>query len=594
MININLDTLKFYLEPTMEKIEPLIEAAKEGFIEEYGEEYREKISTNIAEISEIFFQSSILQEQKFTKQFLDQLILSVYQPLANSFHLTLSNENDNFIEKTLKENNIYSVLNDKDLGIFRGSIREYLEKAKASTQDREEFQFLEQQIKYIDDTVIKFDKIMEVLKPKMDLVQEALKKKEQIREALQKEYIQKHNFMLSEREKAFIARNPNYNVSELLKISTHLQQYVDKSMQDFQPVFSNSRMLCFCSRFDDNKWELKAREEILREMGIDIKKGNFSLQNGENCLRKIGYQYISEDGTRYEGLEALEKNVEEIQIYNKKWEEKTKNLNVSLLPEKIKQRLLPNLLLQFSDMIEPEDMPKLADAILNPNLVKIDNFVLGFVSAPIVNSADNENNVIAKRRMNPIIVIYSTLCLDISNGYLSETYLPTIIHELGHVVTYTEKKNVNYSGFCVTEEYRNLNELMNEYVAVKVRNKLIEKGIIKDEMQIKHVNNGIHVSNFFLLEPFVLEYESEFKKSAIENNTNILKECMTPELFQEYVNVVNHYYEYQSEWKKHTSSGTILPFFEQEQKYIEQVKEQLNKILTQVREKKHNNGIKIA
>lgn len=645
MININIDNLKFYLDPTMENLESLIEAAKECFIEEYGEEYREKINTNTTGMTGIFVQAPILEREKFTKKFLNQLILSAYQPLAEAFHLTLPDLNgkrqdvaqnsirgylekikikfqnynlikkllskkialvhqtssekrsDNFIEKALKENNIYSVLNDKDLGIFRSNIREYLEKAKTSTQNQEELQFLEQQIKYIDDTAIKFDKIMEVLKPKMELIKEKLKKKEQIREALQKEYIQKHDFMLSEREKAFIKKNPNYRVSELLNISTHLQQYIGKSMQDFQPVFSNGQMECFKKRFDNNKWELKTREEILKKMGIDIRKENLSLQNGDACLRKIGYQYIGEDGIKYVGLEALEKNAEEIQIYNKKWEEQTKDLNFMLSSEEIKQRLVQNLIPQFSDYVEPEKLPKLADLL---QYQWENGFISGGWRGPIVEITDDENKTICHRRVNPIIDVFMGDLVDIVDGCLVEAYLDILIHELGHVVasswldaeSYESCKS--YSGIHIEEEYRNLNELMNEYMAVKVMDTLIKKGIIKDEMQVKHVNNTLYFSNFFLLEPFVLEYESDFKKATIENNINILKECLTPELFQEYVNVVNHYYEYQSEWQKRTSSGNFLAFFEQEQKYIEQVKEQLNEILTQVKEKKHNSGIKIA
>lgn len=116
LIDIDIDQLTFFLYPDMETLKALIEAIKEGYIAEYGEEYREKIEQNMLSVNDTIFVDRKNRMKYFINQFLGEIIISVYQKLAQTFKVSLDlSLKNNFIEIAFANHHIDNIRDDRNL-----------------------------------------------------------------------------------------------------------------------------------------------------------------------------------------------------------------------------------------------------------------------------------------------------------------------------------------------------------------------------------------------------------------------------------------------------------------------------------------------
>lgn len=573
LLDIDLDELKFLIEPSYEFLKDKIPYIMEAYIREYGEEYREHIKENYDKVSYIFL-NTMDDVNSFIHKFRKQIVIEAYKPLFLAFNLEFSEmiKSDNFINIIFRQHENCVITQDDNLQIFRNDIRGYLIDMKENEKDIQAQQFLDTQIKYIDDTILKFERIMGVLNPKIKQIESIKAIINQKKMELQREFIDKHSYLLSSSELEFIKKNKDYDVAELINNSRKLKNYLSSNTWNNQ-VFDVGDLVWFKSKYDEFSFILDTREEMLSENNIDYKHFNIGLSDGDALLKLLGIYYTDEMGNRYEGSKALDALDEEFEKYDKKFK-KIIDYYKYLMPrdEFIKKYILNNLFTQDITCLTDDELIELSDAILK--------------------SYENVNysNFLAYRQIqyNGVIENFqcsiNTACLDQydgmffnSDGKIVSPFSTTFDHELGHVATIRN----NISGLNSNSDLELLNELINEYMNQKKNEHMDKRGVLfKSSCIVNNNEMSIYFINFFLLEPLVNRCEDLLKDASINNIIDIIIDFMGYDLFKEYIDIINSFFKYQM-----TNYHDLSEIFVKEREYIENTKEKINDIMLRVDER---------
>lgn len=423
---------------------------------------------------------------------------------------------------------------------------------------------------------MKFDKIMEVLKPAMDDIKKTDEEIQKIENMLIKQILEKHNFMLTNQEKEFILKNPDYQAKDLIKRSSNLQKYIDLA----SPWTSDLLQLGECNFFKKDyyhRFSLEFKKQNLLKWGLDPEDKSLDIEDGEACFNKTGFTYIGEDRITYQGIPAVDKMEEELNIYNDMYRTYQKPYDFSIPREELWREILRSIIKQSSIFLDSEALKEIGTATSSKIEWKLKSD-MSCNGAFFAIDYDNNDKMFDEQQVHiaqyfSLIILFYLKNLEIENGIVWESMLYSFSHEIGHMIAQDSKK---ITGFNTKKEYTYLNEFMNEYINRKVFNRLRENGYIRDGNGIKHAQKCFYLSFLFLLEPFLNKYEDVFKKAAMENNPDLLIDCMGLENFESYIQIINQCYNYASENKDQ--------FFNEET--INQVKNKVDEILLAVNERK--------
>lgn len=593
MIDIDLELLKFIIYPNYDYIKDIILVIRDAYIEEYGEEYRERITKNFDGVNYVFI-NEIYDTKQFIKKLFKSIILESYQHLYEVFNFEfikykhIDAENcENFIEKELLKSNIFYIEEDTNLNVFKTNVKNYIIKMRDLSNNSEEKTFFNNQIKYIDETINKFDKITEVLKPAMDSIQKTEEKKEKIRSNLQKEFLKKHGNLLTEEERNFISNNNDYNVSKFVAESSNLSNYLTALF--INDVFSVGNYSSFKEINNDNSFFINQRAKILKQNGVDYQDENIDLNDSEACLKRLNFKYIDEENNVLEGIEALKKLEQELERYNDILRQEYVQYKYLIPRDELGRKFIFNKEIMdkgcdFFKQIEFKDeefieCQKYVNQIFLSGMENNFNsnaFVyINSLSIPATNDETKESFDIVfylNYLVTKPIINYEFLEEDM----IEENYLSILTHEAGHVSSISEQKDL--SGFNIEEKYRMLNELFNEYMNGKIITKLANIMFkFSDGKKIINENRSVYMSNYFLLEPFMNEYEEVFKKATMENNPKILEKLMGKDLLEEYVTIINEFFNYHE--KKYNFN---LKIYDEAKDYVDLITMEVNDIYSKV------------
>ena len=571
MVDIDLDLLNFIVNPSYDYIKDKIKLLSCAYIEEYGEEYREKIEKNLASINYVFYATND-DVINFISKFKDNFIADVYRTLVDKFEI---GDNDNFIKKGLYQYGMVDYVNDMDLKIFRTDIRDFFIEIKNSTDNNYETKFLDDVIEYIDKVINKFDKIEQIFKSHLEKANSISINKLKLKQQLQKEFLKKHGYLLNGEEFDLLIDSNDID-NKLAQFN--LEDYVIKSVFK-DSVFELGDFSCFQENLS-SEYFLVLRRNILRKYNVDYEAENIDVKDSDLCLKKIGIKFRDSSGVMQEGSKAMDALKEEINCYNKKYRDECDNRFRYLSSRE--SYISDNF---FSDDILNRRCNSLIKDSLQINNIKLspeDYFRIGNNFLSVIEGADyfSGNCCLQKLRFNNVFfeiiyVVVKNLLVDFQNKNgikkISFNFFNTLAHELGHACNYG-----SCFGFCSKDKYRNLNELFNEYLSCKVTSRL-GNAYFPNSCGFINENVSIHLENYFLLEPFMLEYEQCFKDASIRNDISQLVDVMGEDNLEEYVCLINEFYNKQ---EGYSYSSKI---FEVEGNYILDLKEKIYDIYKDVK-----------
>lgn len=584
LLDIYLDELEFLVNPSYEFIKDKIPYIMEAYIKEFGEEYREHIEDNFGKINYVFL-NEYDDLRIFITNFHKQLILEIYIKLYSAFNLEFreiiyEEANNNFIEKIFLKSGLEFIVNDSDLQIFRNNIRDYLIDIKENEQEQSTVKFLEDQIKYIDNTVVKFDQIMEILNPRLKLIDDIRNKKNKIKESLQREFIANHDYLLNTKEIELIAKEDDYDVEEFVKNSERLYKYVD--IYTFSDeVFGIGAFAYFDKEYNDNTTFLEKRKEILAENGIDWQELGIDLNDGDNLLKMMDFYYIDENNNRVEGLMALTKLKEDLNNYDNTL------CNVHddykyLMPrgEFIKKYVLSEEIIQRKcNKNNKEILSKIEDLLYIGNeFLKLgeNSGFNNYLSLPGISGRISNDGIVSNFDIFIAYVCLSPIRdLSLQPNRIRTPFDSIFGHELGHVSTIGDK--VTGLNLKNSNQLNLLNELINEYLNHKNNERIDHQGILfKSPCISNDYDASIYHAAEFLLEPIIDKYEDILKIASINNSANAIIDLMGQDLFIEYIDIINTFFDYKD---------SKYSYFMEESEVIKSVKKQINNIMTKVEEK---------
>ena len=587
LLDIDLDELKFLIEPSYEFLKDKIPYIMEAYIKVYGEEYREHIKENFDSVSYIFL-NTIDDVDNFIKAFLKAVINESYKPIFSAFKLEfpdfINYENSNFIVDIFKQHKKIYLSQDDNLELFRTEIRDYLVKLSENIQDCEEQKYLDIQIKYIDDTLIKFDRIMEVLNPKIEQIKNIRSIIERKKVELQKEFIINHLYWLSNSELEFIKNNEDYNVEEFVKSSKTLKMYLEPKTWG-KNFFDFGDIAFFLSEYDETKCILDEREKILTENKINYKNANINLSDSNGLLELLEVYYINEIGNRYEGKRALDALNEEFKKYNNRFKEfidyyKYLMPRDEFIEQHIESFIEKKFLKQYFNRDDIFSFAKILFKHYEESSVKCPNFL--YLS--YINHYDSDNNCKIDVPFNNVILSQYAGILFNNEGKIESPFSCIFGHEVGHVASLD---NFN-TGIKLNSCLEFFNELINEYMNQKKNQYMDKNGVLfKSSCIVNNIKMITYYLYFFLLEPLVNRCEDLIKDAYINNNIDIIIDFMGEDLFNEYINIINSFNKYQMENYQDCSQ-----IFDKEPEYVESVKQRINGIMNMVDERNLDNSNK--
>ena len=579
LLDIDLDELKFLIEPSYEFLKDKIPYIMEAYIKVYGEEYREHIKENFDKVDYIFL-TTIDYYRKFIDIFAFKLMREVYHQINQT--IELNSEYSNYVNDLLADINY-----DPYLDFLRKNIRGYLVDLRNTEHNIEKQKLLDSQIKLVDDILIKFDRIMDVLLPKVDQMRPIYEKNEQKRIKMQKEFISKHQKLLNDSEKQYIIEHPYYDVKDFIKKSEKLKYYISCPLSDDDfDVFIVGDILCFDSEFDNSSAELiKQREKILAELVSDYKNYNLNLNDGAALLDFLQFTYVDKFNFVDYGKIALKLLKEELKVYKQDFKYEMADYNrtykyIIFIYDFIKKYINPVLDREFKKINIIYD---------NASLLSIGyEFLISFLKNTYSN---NYLSLYRKDYGNNLGIQIQFLCLNQldwmsfkSDGKIEIEFNEILGHELGHVATIRD----NNTGLGNGNDLENFNELLNQYTNVKKDKYLDERGILfKSSCFVNAHKLALARINLFLLEPLVAKYERQVLDASINNNVNIIIDFMGEDLFNEYIGVINSFHQHQRE--KYQKARQI---FEEEPDYVESIKQRINDIMNRVDERNLESGRK--
>jgi len=575
--NIGLSVIDFLIEPKYEKIKDIIPELEKLYIEEYGECYQEQIHNNFSKCNYVFLAnfSDTMKSTLFLQNFLVlHLYWEIHNRLAN-FNSPLILEVKELIQVKInktKENILEKQFSfSKEVDDIKYYLEYYMNQEIAESNDK---MILSSQIKFLEQDLEQYKKLEQKIETKHNFLINLQKNKENLKGRLQRKFISNHMYLLSEQERDDFL-NETKSIDELIQDSDHLHLYFNTFFEE--DIFNVGRLGCFKPEYDESSIYRTFRSKCLREAGIQVQKEE--LQDGEKCLSKFQFKIQDEDGVFYSGVEALNRFEELIENYNTEYKSFTSDLDIYLMPkEKFNEKYI------ISDEILDRTANSEIKSLLNQYHRKLNYNIW---SKNIFNQIENcgssidgiymatDVTITNEQTVNMYHVILSPLMfhrLTGSSGQLfHNSYLFTLSHELGHVSTFGPS---SISGFDFNSNYTILNELFNDYLGNKVLHKLLSR--YSSDIYYYHHNSSFYHLNFFLIEPFVLEYEQVFKEASIKNSITPLLELMGEENFHEYNNLIQNFYNNQEKFKQHPD------LFEEFDEYVSLVKEKIEIIFQKV------------
>ena len=403
------------------------------------------------------------------------VIEDIYKKIYDKFNfkyniIICKRDDNNFIEKEFIKAKLSFVEKDKDLFLLKNNIRNYLITVLEGTCDDKERTFLKKQVEYIDTLIAKYDKIMDILNPQIEKIKNINIKKARIKKSMQLRFLINHLSLLTDEEKMIVVNrileNNDFNVEEFINNSKRLSKYILAS--------------CNINKLFSGGIDGIPNDEFYEE----VKK--YQLLYNRQCEQ---FKYILPD------MQIVEKYIINDEIINRK------NGDAKNVLKEIKtDKHLGIKILNFIDL----------------NMEK-NNYIGGQVTLSLGNIYKNILlHYVSIKQIDNVVI-------NLDNNKIILYLLYTFFHEMGHVCSISEDEKI--SGFKIDGKDTNLNELFNEYIIVKIINKLIQKGVITIDENVINKNNSLHTSNYFLIEPFVEKYEEYFKEATMENNIGILGDC---------------------------------------------------------------------
>lgn len=570
MINVDLEYLEFLMHPSHNKyLQDRVSVIKEAYIEEYGEEARELINYNFDNVNYVFLEEvdAVLE---FIKNFSGLLIKDVYNKVSNLFSLeewlTLN-------EAIYSRKEKFNLGQDDDLQVLRILIRPYLVDQIENTSTEQEKVLLSEKLALIDKWLSKYDEIRQIFKEKLVEIEKNRKEQEEYRITLQKRFLLDRICCFSEEDKKdFIISN--YDFSKLIEKYPELELYVNNYEKT---VFELGDLAVFYETLESDFFDSKTVKSLLRKYGVDTEKEQFSIDDIDECLRILKVRYKDyNSGIIYYGEEALVKLVEGLEEYNRVYKEYFKSKKYLLSKNEFVNNHLKvdesasNLLKKKAEILDELSIVgfvsmfrRLFDLILyHAEFPGTAAFAISYRV-----KQDDVDMVFSY----VVLKIYDALKFDYDKEEFVECFFENLIHELGHVaVTSLEKC---FSGFHTHSDYKVLNELFTEWLTVKIWHRLKNLDLFNNCF-----NNEIksaYRESFILIESFVEKFENYFKEASLNHDVSVFENLMTPDLFREYIDLVNVAYEDEIyDWFLDASI---------DDPYVIKLKEDLEKIWSQIK-----------
>ena len=550
LLDIDLEFFNFLVNPSYKYIKDKIPYFRETYIEEYGEQYRERITKNFNETNYLFLATS-KELETFMKKFVSAITIDAYQQIAAEFHLNINKSlqqkcNHNFIENLLLEHHLSFLEEDENLTIFRTDIRNTLISLTCETKEDVIRYYLFKKLEKLDNILEKFDNIMAILQPKIESLKEIKKEKQKFRENLQKEFLEKHSYLLMEKAKQYIKINNHYDIKQLFLMEEKLSLYVCN--WDSNEVFSMGRIGFFKKCIADEVDEVydfykKSRENVLEMYGIDVQKEDIDLTKEEDCLKRLHFQFKKDD-IWYEGYEALLKLEEEIAEYNQRL---TDRFNYILYDDEFIQKNImgEEFLNRPGNAYIKERIPNMNKKEMQEVGRNLFNGIIDYITPnkDVGAAAISTKNDAANYTIDFVLInILKSIAID--ENHLETNLFFNLSHELGHVSKLEKKEidRISNFDFYIKQDLTWLKELINEYESGIVMDKLNQLGLFELN-KVKITNNSIHKMNSFLIDPFMKQYQEYFKFAEIKNSLDPIIDLFGEDLFHQYITMINDYYQ---------------------------------------------------
>ena len=547
-------------------IKETVNLLKEYYIEEYGEEYREKISNNFERSNYVFLTTSkeleafINNYPKILIRNTFQKILSAINGISNPYILKLQH----IINKEL--NSIDDVYNeDINISSIIEKIKLELMQIVKHIKDKSLVELLNKQINNLD--IQYFREIESKLHEQKIILTNLSKTKEKIKRNLQRQFLLEHSYLLSPEEFNKIFQEKK-DINEVIINSRKLSLYLSTFFNNL--VFDIGEIAIFEEGLNDKRIFRKYRKELLNELGIPF--AEIELLDPNACLSKLHFMFKDENNIPRYGKEGLKSLSETIEKYNQKYKQCIDKIDYYLTSKEDfnRRNVLSEEVLNRPANIDIKNYIK-----QNGYNIDYESFAEEIFNVLKSSCSDNYNGCevnltfdLGERKFQMVYVMLKPLSINYNSGTnINCKFLYTLSHEMGHVATIDKG---HYSGINQYKLY--INELFNEYLSKKIMDKMLVASGYLENSHINIVNNSLHELNLFLIEPFVPEYEKVFKEASINNSLTPLIELFGNDLLNEYEQIIEDFYR---EQEKYEHSADI---YNQNPEYIKYVKAKINRI----------------
>lgn len=250
MLDIDLDLLKFIINPNMDYIKEDIKHLEQLYLQGLPEEEYKRKKEKYDQTIYIF-----LEDIELEVIFLNQLIEDIYMNFASFFSINLKENDENFISDILDLNNCIYFVDDCHLNILKNDIKNYLTNVMNTSDNNKDKSLAKQAIEYLNSLISKYDQIYEIIEPIIKEVEEFQNYKQQFKRTVLLKIMKTQRYLFNKKEKKIINESKNYD--EILKL-------FQNKMKDYYEVNE------YFNFYDENKFLINNLNKIKKIIDITI------------------------------------------------------------------------------------------------------------------------------------------------------------------------------------------------------------------------------------------------------------------------------------------------------------------------------------
>lgn len=589
------ETLDFIVNPTYAKIKDKLPIILEEWIKEYGEEYRQEITKKFNKINYI-----LVTKERNLVEYFDSLQLYLYNFIHKNFYESLGYELDYFggyiftqekgifhseLGAIYKNGNYFSLNKNEALLFLNTKVRAFLvEKIDNFTRsnDYDNANIVSSSLIILDGMMREYEGFYEKFKDTFKNTNDYKRKAQDEKETLMNEAINNSLFnLLLKEDTELIKNNIQFKVDSLKSVDLLFDPLLHSNNALLSIGYINYFSSEYTKKYQDSSTDSYSRRSILNRrhicldaLGIDSIE--IDVMDTEKCIEKM--KPFFNNSFNFETIDSYIANLKEtIDEINKNYMENPMFLKFTVSDNKVSKNILG------SEMLERPQNQIFAN---HYNLSFEEEYA--YVNRVLKSLKKQELNCCFFNNISVEDVSGSELpCIFIQSvfpgGSLYTNVEENLIHEIGHAITLN---NFNYTngkfddGLYISGSnyrFRNINELVNQYLTLKIKNRMRENNhFIIDDKDFINNHPGSYGILLFLLEPFevLMDY---FKRASIKSNLNYLLAILGPERFDQYINIVNEVFD---------KSNKMMPrnILKESPEYISNVKQTLEEILSEIKE----------